>query len=198
MFAMSLSKSAHSATMPPETSPSTQMTVNTVFRTDCYVKQSPPPEHLDQWMRKMGTYCTVYFDDVDVCSAKSAVPDELCVLFQESYRLVRTSRSAEDDVPEVVYVTTRDAVLARLDLLGCTSQLAREQLSKWIKEETATWEGYASGRNSDWAEDTADAIGKFTIEDWYARVPQVLATRYTREQHIDAIDRHMKYEKRCQ
>ena len=159
--------------------------------TDCYVDSPPPHEHLDKWIRTLGSYCTVYFDDVDVCSAKSAVPDDFSALFQESDRLVRTSRYAGDADPEVVYETTRDVVLARLDLLGCTSQVARERLSKWIKGKKATWEGYASGGDLDWAEETADALGKFTIEDWYARVPKVLATRHTREQYIDVIDRHM-------
>ena len=35
-------------------------------------------------------------------------------------------------------------------------------------------------------------IRRLTVEEWYARVPQVLATRYDREQPADEIDRRMR------
>ena len=140
----------------------------------------------------MGSYCTIYFDELEICTAKSAVPDDFSAIFQESDRLVRNSQYVGGDTPEVVYEATKDVVLARLALLGCTSQIARERLSTWITDERATWEGYASGDDSNWAEETAEAIRKFTIEEWYRRVPQVLATRYNRDGPVDVIEFHMR------
>ena len=137
----------------------------------------------------MGSYCTVYFDNVDVCNAKSAVPDEFCALFQESDRLVRTSRYDDNGNPEIVYETTRKVVLDRLNLFGITSQVAHEWLSLSIKRKQSTWEGYASRADGDWAVETANELRNLTADDWYARVPQVLATRRTREEYIDEIDR---------
>ena len=97
-----------------------------------------------------------------------------------------------DDSLEVVYETTKDVVLARLALMGCTSQIARERLSRWITDERAYWEEVAECGEANWAENTTEAIRKFTSEEWYTRVPLVLARRYTREDPIDAIDRHMR------
>ena len=144
----------------------------------------------------MGSYCTIYFDDLEVCSAKSAVPDMFSAIFQESDRLVRASRYEGDDAPEVVYETTKDVVLARLALMGCTSQIARERLSRWITDERETWAEYAlygdGNGDGNWAEETAEALRKFTIEEWHTRVPQVLAGQHTREEPVDVIDRHMR------
>ena len=140
----------------------------------------------------MGSYCTIYFDELEVCSAKSAVPAVFSAIFQESDRLVRASRCEDDDTPEIVYQTTKKVVLARLALLGCTSQVARERLSRWIMDERTTWEEYVDDSHGDWAAETADAIRNFTVEEWYKRVPQVLATRLNSDEPIDAIDRHMR------
>ena len=140
----------------------------------------------------MGSYCTIYFDELRISSAKSAVPDDFSAIFQESDRLVRKSQYEEDDTPEVVYEATKATVLARLDLLGCTSRIARERLSKWITEERAKWAEYAS-EYGNWAEETAMALRKFTIEEWYRCVPLVLATKYDQDEPepIDEIDRAM-------
>ena len=140
----------------------------------------------------MGSYCTIYFDELELCSAKSAVPDMFSAIFQESDRQVRVSRYEGEDAPEVVYETTKDVVLARLALMGCTPKIARERLSKWIIDEQETWKEYVSEGDGNWAEETAEAICNFTIDDWYTRVPQVLARRHSGSEPIDAIDRHMQ------
>lgn len=140
----------------------------------------------------MGSYCTIYFDNPEVCNSKSAVPDMFSAIFQESDRKVRGSRFEGDDAPEVVYETTRGVVLSRLDLMGCTSQIAHERLSKWIADEKETWQQYVLESDTDWAVETAVAIRDFTTDDWNARVPGVLTRRRIHEEPIDAIDRHMR------
>ena len=103
-------------------------------------------------------------------------------IFQESDRKVRVSRFEGDDAPEVVYETTRDVVLSRLDLMGCTSQIARERLSEWIADEKETWQQYVLESDGDWAVETAVAIRDFTTDDWNARVPGVLTRRRIQEE----------------
>ncbi len=140
----------------------------------------------------MGSYCTIYFDDLEVCSAKSTVPDEFCAIFQESDRVVRESQNGEDECPEVVYEATREVVLSRLALLGCTAVVARERLSKWLEAERATWDEYRSQKRGEWAIETAEALHELTPEKWYARVPEILTTLYTRDESTDKIDQHMR------
>ena len=140
----------------------------------------------------MGSYCTIYFDDLEIGVAKSAVPDVFSAIFQESDRLARTSRYDGEDWPNIVYETTKDIILSRLSLMGCTSRIARERLSRWIRHEQDIWEEYSSHPDGTWPTDTAEAIRSLTIEEWYARVPMVLATRYTEADSIDIIDRHMR------
>lgn len=140
----------------------------------------------------MGSYCTIYFDDLEVCSAKSAVPDVFSAIFQESDRLVRASPFEGDDTPEVVYEATRDVILSRLDLLGCTSQIARERLSTWIIDERETWDDYTSYGDGSWAEETAEAIRQLTPEKWYKRAALTLTTRHTHDHDVDEVDRKMR------
>ena len=140
----------------------------------------------------MGSYCTIYFDTLEICNSKSAVPDMFSAVFQESDRKVGVSRFEGEDTPEVVYETTRDVVISRLDLMGCTSQIARERLSEWIADEKETWQQYVRDSDSDWAVETEMAIRDFTIDEWNTRVPEVLTRRRIQEEPIDAIDRHMR------
>ena len=140
----------------------------------------------------MGSYCTIYFDELEVCSAKSTVPDEFCAIFQESDRVVRESQDGEDECPEVVYEATREVVLSRLALLGCTAVVARERLSKWLEAERATWDEYRSQKHGEWAIETAEALYELTLEKWYARVPAALAALHACDESIDKIDRHMR------
>ncbi|QHP66446.1 hypothetical protein EI171_02865 [Bradyrhizobium sp. LCT2] len=138
----------------------------------------------------MGSYCEIYFDRTEVCGAKSVVPDHFCALFQESDRVVRPSRDEDEESPEVVYEAPRAVVLSRLDLLGCTTTVARERLEAWLATTRETWDEYCA--DGDWAEKTTTALRSFSVEDWYRRAPEVLATLYTREEATDEIDRHMR------
>lgn len=140
----------------------------------------------------MGSYCSIYFDKMDVCGEKSAVPDQFCALFQESDRVTRRSGDHDDDEhTDVVYETTREVILARLSLLGCTSEVAKERLAAWLATKRATWEEYCKGEGDGWAEDTAQVLRAFSVEEWYRRAPDVLATQYTRDTPLDEIDRKM-------
>ena len=138
----------------------------------------------------MGSYCTIYFDELEICSAKSAVPDEFSAIFQESDRQTRTSQYEDDDTPDIVYQASRNVVLSRLALLGYTSQIARDRLAKWILNERTTWKKYAD--YGDWAAETAEAIRNLTVEEWYERIPQVLAMQFNHDEPIDAIGRYMR------
>lgn len=140
----------------------------------------------------MGSYCTIYFDDLEIGTAKSAVPDVFSAIFQESDRLIRTSRSDGDDRTDIVYETTKEVVLSRLSLMGCTSRIARQRLSRWINNEQNNWKNYSSHPGGTWATDTADAIRHLTIEEWYARVARLRSIRHTEADAIDIIDRHMR------
>jgi len=142
----------------------------------------------------MGSYCTIYFDDIDVWAAKTVVPDEWCAMFQESDRLVRNSPDPEDEDSAVVYEAVREVVLARLSLLGCTAPVARERLITWLEAQRATWDEYRSEEGGEWAEGQAEALRTLTPEIWYARVAQVLATQYTEDEPFDEIDRLMREE----
>ena len=140
----------------------------------------------------MGSYCTIYFDQWEVCSAKSAVPDVFSAIFQEPDRLVRDSRCEGDDTPEVVYEASRNVILSRLDLLGCTSQIARDRLSKWISDEQEYWEEDTPYGDRNWAEEIAEAIRNLTPEKWYRRVPQVLYNKHNRDHAIDVVKQKMR------
>lgn len=137
----------------------------------------------------MGSYCGIYFDRTEICGAKSVVPDHFCALFQESDRAVRPSVD-EEESSDVVYEALRAVVLSRLDLLGCTAATARERLEAWLATTRETWEEYCA--DGGWAEETAAALRSFSVEDWYRRAPNVLATMYTREEATDEIDRRMR------
>ena len=138
----------------------------------------------------MGSYCEIYFDKTEVCGAKSVVPDHFCALFQESDRVVRPSHDEDDESPDVVYQACRAVVLSRLDLLGCTATVARERLMAWLAATRETWDEYRA--DGAWAEETAAALHSFSVDEWYCRAPEVLATLYSREDATDEIDRHMR------
>jgi hypothetical protein len=138
----------------------------------------------------MGSYCTIYFDDFEVCFSKSDVPDAFCAIFQESDRLIRLSPDSEDEDPRIVYEAPREVVLARLALLVCTSTIARERMESWLQSERVRWDEYSADYG--WGGETADALHALTPGDWYARVPRCLALRFSDEKPIDEIERRMR------
>ena len=97
----------------------------------------------------MGSYCSLRFDDWDVCSFKSEVPDEFCALFQEGDRVSFTSRApvqeegeCEEDVRTIAYQASREVILNRLALLGCAEAVADERFAEWLETERKEYQGY--------------------------------------------------------
>lgn len=136
----------------------------------------------------MGSYCELRFDDKFVDTAKSIVPAEFRVLFQEDERQVR--RSADGEFDEILYVASKATVLERLDLLGYTSEVAEQRLSEWIISERKQWLEYIS-ESGNRAKQIADAIESLTTDEWAKRIPDVIENKFSREQPIDEIDHHM-------
>jgi hypothetical protein len=145
----------------------------------------------------MGSYCELRFDDINVSSWKSSVPDEFVYLFQESDRRVVSSVREDDENDEesgnrdIQYSATRAVVLRRLDLAGYTEVKAREYFDEWRNRELENFIEYG-----DWAAESAEALKSFTYSGWQGRVNDVLKTRYdfTRDQDTfaDEIDRQMR------
>ena len=139
----------------------------------------------------MGSYCSIYFDDLEACSSKSVVPDEFCAIFQESDKVMRRSGDA-DEYLEVIYETTRDIVLSRLALMGYIESVARERLSRWLDNERDYYGDYRSYENNEPGIEVAKALHELTPEEWYTRIPGAFARRHARDEPIDEIDRHMQ------
>ena len=138
----------------------------------------------------MGSYCSIHFDDVEVCSAKSRVPDEFCAIFQESDRQVRERYSGDQRSQEVVYRATREVILDRLTLLGCTEAVTRQRFTEWIAEQREIWGNHRLRKY--YGETTIHTVLQdLTIEQWYERVPRSIVRREDREDSSDEIARHM-------
>jgi hypothetical protein len=144
----------------------------------------------------MGSYCSLRFDDWDVCTAKSEVPDDFCALFQETDRAVFTSKVEDKDGGEeilrtIAYRASREVVLSRLSLLGCTEAVASELFAEWLEAERKEYQGYVSD-GEDWAVERSAALALLTLEEWRGRIPQLLANQYEPREPRDETDRNMR------
>lgn len=104
----------------------------------------------------MGSYCALEFDGLYVIGSKSHVPDGIISMFQETDRQVITKAPEEqDEEPEITYVYTalRETILARLDILGITSDRAESAFENWRRAEIETYTEYGEG-----FEETLEAI----------------------------------------
>src|SRR3984957_3271628 len=128
----------------------------------------------------MGSYCALLFDDWKIIFAKSVVPDELCALFQESDRII-TQSDDEDESDDIKYLASREVIVDRLNLLGCTAVAVNERFESWLAQKRADLRGH----------DRA-AINKLTFVDWRARVPNILRTQWDRVKPKSTIERHMR------
>lgn len=142
----------------------------------------------------MGSYCVIKFDALEVCIAKSVVPDDFCALFQEGDRQVRSELSSDekeeaDDTPQIVYETSREALLSRLALLGCTSAVVRDCFEAWRRDQLERWKGYT---DDGWGGDVALALESLSFEVWAARAREVLAGQFDDKESKDEIDRRMR------
>jgi hypothetical protein len=144
----------------------------------------------------MGSYCAIQFDDMEIETAKSYVPDDYAALFQESDR--DRSRRPEDESDEEAeasfrYRASRETILRRLSLLGATREVVVESFDRWLKDLRETWGRYAQ---EGWGQDVAEAAQQLTLAEWSRRVPEVLATRFDTDaldrKPIDETDRRMR------
>ncbi len=144
----------------------------------------------------MGSSCELKFDDISLLSQKSGVPDDFVCLFQESDRRESVGDDPDDDTGSVGYFAERSVVLARLDLLGYSSENARSHFDEWLARERATWSEFEKDGGGSWASETAGALRSFSYEQWLSRARDVLLTRYdfTRpiDEFKDEIDRQMR------
>jgi hypothetical protein len=85
----------------------------------------------------MGSYCELKFDGLHIVDAKSAVPDDLVALFQESDRVVLEVHETEEDDAhrDVLYQAPRESILRRLDLLGYTKTIVPERFTQWRNDQ---------------------------------------------------------------
>ena len=139
----------------------------------------------------MGSYCALEFDDLYVIGSKSHVPDGIISMFQETDRQVITKAPEEqDEEPEITYVYTalRETILARLDILGITSDRAESAFENWRRAEIETYTEYGEG-----FEETLEAIKSLSFEEWKKRVPTVLQNQFEERDNNfgDEIERHM-------
>jgi HEPN/Toprim N-terminal domain 1 len=128
----------------------------------------------------MGSYCALLFDKWEIVHAKSVVPDELCALFQDS-DLIVTQCGDTYRGDDIKYVATREVILDRLNLFGCTAVAVNERFEIWLEQKRADLRG----------PDKA-AINKLTFSAWRARIPNVLRTQWSRAKPKDAIERRMR------
>lgn len=135
-------------------------------------------------------------DDIDVTGQKAHVPEYLSALFQESDR--NKIYDQENEVEEVFYRASRETVLKRLDLMGCTDDACKRRFEEWreqtiISEEDFQRE-YGNADNIGEAK-TLKALQKLDWNEWHRRVWGVLHTQYNIEvpdNFLDEIDRCMK------
>jgi hypothetical protein len=145
----------------------------------------------------MGSYCTIFFDEMSICGAKSVVPDSFAALFQESDRDPQPTpppRGEEEDTyPEYRYSASRQTILRRLSLLGATREAAEKAFEAWLKDQRERWAEHA---REGWGQDTAGAAEQLTLEAWRRRVPGVLATLYSPDEAdrkpTDVLDRLLR------
>lgn len=144
----------------------------------------------------MVSSCELYLDDVELTSQKAYVPDLLSALFQESDRIEARDEKNECDI--VQYRASRDSVLRRLNLMGCTEALSERRFKEWRDETIREQEAYLKEFEPDedyGADETLKALRTLRWDEWRRRVPDVLRTRYDLENlnnFIDEIDRRMK------
>jgi hypothetical protein len=142
----------------------------------------------------MGSYCELTFDGIHILSAKSAVPNQLVALFQESDRIVRDVCETEDDDArrEILYQAPRESILRRLDVLGYTEMIAQERFAQWRSDQIESWTEYYSGDREDPDKETLNAIEAFDFNTWRQRAAQLLKQQWDLPEPVDEIDRRMR------
>lgn len=139
----------------------------------------------------MVSACVLYLDGIELTEQKRFVPDVFSSLYQESDRI--ETPGPDGDEPTIKYRASRQSILKRLDLMGCTAALVQRRFEEWMKERILGQEQYLQtiGPDGDPDEELI-ALHSFTWEEWCGRVPGVLSRFYEFDSYVDEIDRHMK------
>lgn len=143
----------------------------------------------------MGSYCALKFDEIDIFDVKSVVPDDFVALFQESDRVVRKIPETEEDdsTTNIFYQASREVILTRLALLGCTEGVVRDKFEEWKNNQKKSLAEYImySGHKDD--NQTIKAINEFDFDVWRERGAAFLAKRWNKlPEPADEIDRRLR------
>lgn len=140
----------------------------------------------------MVSACVLYLDRVELAIQKRFVPDEMSALFQESDRFETPDPDGDD--PRVEYRAPRNSILKRLDVMGCTKELAHRRFEEWRAEQIEYEEEYLKGWKNDQpdGDKTLKALKDLTWKEWCHRIPGVLATLFEFDTYVDETDRQMK------
>ena len=146
--------------------------------------------------KQLVSACMLYLDDIELTERKAYVPDFLRAIFQDSDRF--DAHDDEYDRGIVQYRASRNSILTRLDLIGCTENLCRQRFQRW-RDETILNEKETLEEFEECADDPDDttlrALQELSWEEWQRRVPDVLRTQYDLENYdkfVDETDRCMK------
>ncbi len=88
----------------------------------------------------MVSSCELSIDELGLTGQKAYVPYYLSALLQESDRV--EIRNSTGEIDEASYRASRETLLMRLDLLGCTAKLAEQRFLEWRKEEIRDHKSY--------------------------------------------------------
>jgi hypothetical protein len=142
----------------------------------------------------MGSYCALKFDEIEIFDVKSVVPDDFVALFQESDRIVRKVPGSEEDdgKTDIFYQASRDVILTRLALLGCTEGVVKEKFEEWKRNERKSLEEYIAYSGDEDGE-TFRAINEFDFDVWRERGSALLAKGWGKlPEPVDEIDRRLR------
>jgi hypothetical protein len=135
----------------------------------------------------MASSCALLVDDIGLTGRKRFVPDFLSGLFQESDRV--EGHDEENDEAVIQYHASRESILKRLDLMGCTANLAEARFRAWQDDAISDEREFEERQEES---ETLKDLQVLTWEEWRRRIPEVLRTLYDFDNHIDEIDRHLK------
>jgi len=143
----------------------------------------------------MGSYCALKFDEIEVFDVKSVVLDDFVALFQETDRIVRrVSETEEDDgATDIFYQASRDVILTRLTLLGCTESVVKGKFEEWRKNQRKSLEEYIAFSREEPDSEASKAINEFDFQVWRERVAAFLPKRWDDlSESADVIDRRLR------
>ncbi len=141
----------------------------------------------------MVSACVLYVDKIELTMQKRFVPDEFSALFQESDRF--ETPDPDGGEPDIEYRATRESILKRLDMMGCTESLAKRRFEEWRTEQIRYQESYLADVEADKSPEEDEELTSLRALSWKAwclRVPGVLSSLYEFDSYIDKTDRRMK------